>query len=166
MLCMTASTRSHDDKEWDWPDADWSSEQECGKLYPRMFAVAKWVSKSYCAAHRDQIRANLDQTRLETGRSIKLGEGQRKLTQLASLDERSFVNVVQKVCYPDTAKLNWPVDPDQFSNPAAMSLNYRFSDPELVDAPSEALPMHLPCNRSDMYSVVATQPRAAYSRDS
>ena len=99
-----AYMRSHDGKEWDWPDAEWSSKQECAKRYPRMFAASKWVSKSYCAAHGDQIRANLDQTQLESGRSIKLEEGRRKMPTLASLDERSFVNVVQEVYYPDMAK--------------------------------------------------------------
>jgi hypothetical protein len=99
-----AYMRSHDGKEWDWPDSDWSTKQECVKLYPRMFAASKWVSKSYCVAHGDQIRANLDRTQLETGKSIKLDEGRRKIPNLAWLDERSFVNTVQQVYYPDIAK--------------------------------------------------------------
>jgi hypothetical protein len=41
---------------------------------------------------------------------------------------------------------------DQFFNLAGMSINYRFPDPALVDASSEALPMDLPFDRSSIRS--------------
>lgn len=95
-----AYMHSNSGKEWDWPDSDWSTKQECVKLYPRMFAPSKWVSKSYCASHTNQIRANLDLTQLETGRSVALDQGRRKLPDLAQLDDRAFVNAVQQLYYP------------------------------------------------------------------
>jgi hypothetical protein len=78
-------------------------------------------SRNHIASLGDQIRANLDRTQLETGRSINLDEGRRKMPNLASLDERSLVDVVQHVYYPNIAKaelasrLSIDAPPDPFN---------------------------------------------------
>lgn len=93
--------RAHAGKEWDWPDSDWSIKQECKVRFGGMFAASKWVTKSYCASHTEQIRRNLDGIQIESGRSVKLEETRRKVPALAQLDDRSFVAAIQRLYYPD-----------------------------------------------------------------
>lgn len=93
--------RRHNGREWNWPDSNWSIKQECQKQFPQMFSATKWVVKSYCTGHADQVHRNLELTQLETGRSVKLNNARGNLTELAELDDRSFVDTMRRLYYPN-----------------------------------------------------------------
>jgi hypothetical protein len=93
--------RRHNGMEWNWPDSNWSTKQDCKRQYPKMFSATKWVVKSYCVGNADQIRRNLDLTQLETGRSVKLDEARKNLYALAELDDRLFIDTMRHQYYPN-----------------------------------------------------------------
>lgn len=107
-----------------------------------MFAASKWVTKPYCVANANQIRRNFDLVQLESKKSIKLDEARRKLPELAQLDDRSFVDAVQKLYYP---------------NIPASEIASRLG----IDAPTDAFGVSLACHQlsggGSMLAWIATE---------
>jgi hypothetical protein len=88
--------------EWDWPDL--ATKDECRRVFPTTFSPALWVTSAYCetnAARLAQAAIEVDPTSF---RSVRLDQARKKDSELAKLDDRQVIEVLQSVYYRDKSQ--------------------------------------------------------------
>jgi hypothetical protein len=88
--------------EWDWPE--WATKDECKRAFPTTFSPALWVTPAYCEANAARLAQAANEVDLTSFKSIRLEQARKKVAELAELDDRQAVEVLQSVYYQDKSR--------------------------------------------------------------